>query len=98
MEAQLVQEQDERLRLESLILEPVPRNQKDRLVGLVVVEPNGLLGASDIPGSSSSWYIFTRQAASRTCRSQGMRAALPWETRQSFNTFNTKFRSRKKFG
>ena len=64
-----MQEQDERLRLEFLMLEPVPRNQKDRLVGLVVVEPNRLLGASDIPGSSSSWYIFTRQAAKRTCRS-----------------------------
>ena len=57
-----MQEQDERLCLESLILELVPRNQKDRLVGLVVVEPNRFLGASDIPGSSSSWYIFTRQA------------------------------------
>ena len=50
-----MQEQDERLCLESLVLEPVPRNQRDRLVRLVVVERNRFLG-----GVRPSWFQFVR--------------------------------------
>ena len=44
LEAKLVQEKDKCLGLEPLVLEPVPRDQRDRLVCLVVVERNGFLG------------------------------------------------------